>query len=139
MFWSKNKKNIYTPANPSFYMKVGFKGVYIARTCFPDVGLYMSVKAFMFYRCLRVIFISQDDHCLRIVTANVDHILPSFRFSRKKLAYNNNQTAIYFTASDTNVVLKCKELIPKEIIKFIFDNFIKFRTIYCFRKSINRL
>ena len=32
MFCSKNKKKI-----PQFcYMKVGFKGVYIARTCFPD-------------------------------------------------------------------------------------------------------
>ena len=31
--WSKNKKKRYTPANPSF----SFQGVYIARTCFPDV------------------------------------------------------------------------------------------------------
>ena len=38
MFWSKNKKNRYTPAYPSFcYIKVGFKGVFISRTCFPDV------------------------------------------------------------------------------------------------------
>ena len=38
MFWSKNKKNRYTLANPQFYyIKVGFKGVFIARTCFPDV------------------------------------------------------------------------------------------------------
>ena len=38
MFWSKNKKNRFTPAYPSFfYIKVGFKGVYIARTYFPDV------------------------------------------------------------------------------------------------------
>ena len=37
MFWNKNKKNRYTPANPSFfYIMVGFTGVYIARTCFPD-------------------------------------------------------------------------------------------------------
>ena len=40
MFWSKNKKNRYTPAYPSFaiynYIKVGFKGVFISRTCFPD-------------------------------------------------------------------------------------------------------
>ena len=37
MFWIKNKKIRYTPANPSFfYIKVGFKGVYISRTCFPD-------------------------------------------------------------------------------------------------------
>ena len=39
MFWSKNKKNRYTPANPSFSIyKVGFKGVYITRTCYPDAG-----------------------------------------------------------------------------------------------------
>ena len=37
MFWSKNKKNRYTPANPFCYIKVGFNGVNITRTCFPDV------------------------------------------------------------------------------------------------------
>ena len=37
MVWSQNKKNRYTPAYPSFaIIKVGFKGVYIARTCFRD-------------------------------------------------------------------------------------------------------
>ena len=37
MFWSKNKKNRYTPANPSFYyIKQGFMGVFKTRTCFPD-------------------------------------------------------------------------------------------------------
>ena len=37
MFWSKNKKNRYTPDYPQFfYIKVGFKGVHIAQTCFPD-------------------------------------------------------------------------------------------------------
>ena len=37
MFWSKNKKKMYSPANPSFfYIKVRIKGVYILRTCFPD-------------------------------------------------------------------------------------------------------
>ena len=37
MLWSKNKKNRYTPHNPVFfYIKAGFKGVYISRTCFPD-------------------------------------------------------------------------------------------------------
>ena len=42
MFWSKNKKNRHTPANPSFnhYIKMGFKGVFISwspfcPTCFP--------------------------------------------------------------------------------------------------------
>ena len=37
MFWNKNKKKRYTPVNPIFYyIKVGLKGVYISRTCFPD-------------------------------------------------------------------------------------------------------
>ena len=37
MFLSKIRKNRYTPVYPSFfYIKVGFKGVYITRTCFPD-------------------------------------------------------------------------------------------------------
>ena len=38
MFWSKNKKDRYTPASPSFfYMKVGYKGVSITWICYPDV------------------------------------------------------------------------------------------------------
>ena len=39
MFLSKNKKNMYTQGCiPQFYyIKVGFKGVFIARTCFCDV------------------------------------------------------------------------------------------------------
>ena len=39
MICSKNKKNMYTPVYSSFffYIKVGFKGVYITRTYFPDV------------------------------------------------------------------------------------------------------
>ena len=38
MFWSKNKKNMYTPTYPTlfYYMKVGYKGVFMMRTCFPD-------------------------------------------------------------------------------------------------------
>ena len=37
MLWIKNKKNRYTPAYPSFtIMKVGYEGVFISRTCFPD-------------------------------------------------------------------------------------------------------
>ena len=38
MFCSKNKKNRYNPCIPQLYfIKVGYKGVYISRTCFPDV------------------------------------------------------------------------------------------------------
>ena len=37
MFWIKIKQKRYTPANPQFfYIKVGIKGVYIARTFFSD-------------------------------------------------------------------------------------------------------
>ena len=36
MFWIKNKKNRYTPANPSFAtIKVGYR-VYFSQTCFLD-------------------------------------------------------------------------------------------------------
>ena len=35
--WSKNKRKKVYPCIPKFYyIKVGFKGVFIARTCFPD-------------------------------------------------------------------------------------------------------
>ena len=39
MLWIRNKKkNRYSPAKPQFFLiKVGFKGVYISWTCFPDV------------------------------------------------------------------------------------------------------
>ena len=37
MFWSKNKKKYVYPCILQFYyIKVGYEGVYIARTCFPD-------------------------------------------------------------------------------------------------------
>ena len=41
MFWSKNKKNMYTRVNPTFfYIKVGCSGVFSTRTCYPDVWLF---------------------------------------------------------------------------------------------------
>ena len=52
MFWIKNKKNRFNPANPSFYCtKVGFKGIYISRIRFPDVagvhGCYLLYNRFV--------------------------------------------------------------------------------------------
>ena len=35
IFWSKNKKNVYPSIPPFCYIKMGFKGVYVSRTCFP--------------------------------------------------------------------------------------------------------
>ena len=57
MFWSKNKKNRYTPANPSFtiLIKVGFKGVFIARTCFPDVRFQAPMSSAWTYNFNTVI------------------------------------------------------------------------------------
>ena len=37
MFWSKNKKNRYTPV---LLCKMGFKGVYITQTCYHDGTFY---------------------------------------------------------------------------------------------------
>ena len=43
MFWNKNKKKKLYPCIPQFYyIKVGFKGAYISRTCFPDDFFYAS-------------------------------------------------------------------------------------------------
>ena len=37
MFWSKNKRNRYTPVHPFYYVKVGYKVVYNnSWTCYPD-------------------------------------------------------------------------------------------------------
>ena len=50
MFWIKNTKNRYTPVYPSC-TKVGFMGVYITGTCFPDgnVTAFFFFSFFFFY------------------------------------------------------------------------------------------
>ena len=35
-FGAKIRKTRFTPAYPNFTIKVGYKGVFISRTCFPD-------------------------------------------------------------------------------------------------------
>ena len=44
MFWSKNKKKrqVYPSIPQFFYIKVGYKGAYFARTCFPDIILLLE-------------------------------------------------------------------------------------------------
>ena len=45
MFWGKNKKNRYTQYIPQFcYIKVGYEGVYISRTCFHDDRDFTTLK-----------------------------------------------------------------------------------------------
>ena len=59
MFWSKIKKNRYTPAYPSFaiyeYVKVGFNGVYITRTCFHDGTILFSL--YCHFENLKTVFL----------------------------------------------------------------------------------
>ena len=44
MLWSKDMKNRYTSACPSFlYIKLGFKGVYLSWTCFPDFLFFVKL------------------------------------------------------------------------------------------------
>ena len=40
------RKNRFIPANPSFSIEVGFKGVYFSWTCFPDVSKKSGILAF---------------------------------------------------------------------------------------------
>ena len=52
MFWSKNKKKYVYPSKPHFvYIKVGCKGVFITRTCYPDEllqGIYYLGISFLY-------------------------------------------------------------------------------------------
>ena len=47
MFWSKKKEKYVYPSKPHFfYIKVGCKGVFITRTCYPDgnhTGMHVSM------------------------------------------------------------------------------------------------
>ena len=43
MFLTITKKNRYTPAYPGFTIKVGFKGIFIAWTGFPDEWQILSL------------------------------------------------------------------------------------------------
>ena len=53
MFWSKIRK-IGIPCKPQFfYIKVGFKGVNIARTCFRDEGQSLM---FHYFDMIAVLF-----------------------------------------------------------------------------------
>ena len=43
MFWSKNNKKVYPCKTLFFYINVRYKGVYISRTCYPDVSILYLV------------------------------------------------------------------------------------------------
>ena len=50
MFWINNKKQYVYPCIPQvYYIKVGFKGVYIIRTCYPDVSTML--QSVVLYLC----------------------------------------------------------------------------------------
>ena len=63
MFWSKNKKIMFTPqpCKPQFYyIKVGCKGVFIRRTCFHDEAKFCLQVNLVVFSGVSV-FTSPDD------------------------------------------------------------------------------
>ena len=44
MFWSKNKKNRFTPTYPSWLYKSGVQGVYITQKYYPDDTLHTALQ-----------------------------------------------------------------------------------------------
>ena len=71
MFWSKNKKNRYTPAYPSFfYIKVGLNGVSIAQTCPPDINTFSKSVLFKMLKCLYKLVTVSSNASSCGVTAN---------------------------------------------------------------------
>ena len=81
IFWSKNKKDRYTPAYPSFfYIKVGFRGVYFTWTCFRDgidpnvrtteepyVRVCLSIQRnCSYYRSSRIQLVKRNTACIRV-------------------------------------------------------------------------
>ena len=48
VFWSTNSKDMYTPVYPSFFfIKEGFKGIYLTQTCFRDVLNFVPISDFV--------------------------------------------------------------------------------------------
>ena len=61
MFWMKNKKNWYTHVNvvnPSLTLKSGIYGVYVSRTCFPDVYAKTGAR----FNCLSFLRTKTQSH-----------------------------------------------------------------------------
>ena len=55
LFWSKNKKKIY-PSKPHFFhIKVGCKGLFITRTCYPDDS---SQSFFQFFENVILLYLT---------------------------------------------------------------------------------
>ena len=55
---------MYTPVNSSFtlYVKAGFKGAFMTRTCFPDVFIRkISFKSSLFSNTFNLLFLCQCD------------------------------------------------------------------------------
>ena len=94
MLWSKNKKKYIYPCIPQFcYIKMGFKGVFIARTCFPDAYLVYNMSdpdsyieagaiksafgatdsiAIINAKCLGLIYKASDQSCSRNVILRIE-------------------------------------------------------------------
>ena len=87
MFWSKNKKNRYTPINPNFfYIKVGFEGVHIAWTCFPDVNaVFYNIRV-----NFKMSFLFPQFSCYQIlIFLNLVYFFASFLMERLIVIFQN--------------------------------------------------
>ena len=59
-----------------FYVKVGFKGVYIARTCFPDANIGHIFSPFTYMCVLHYSRLIMD-----VVHLNIHRFVESFEYS----------------------------------------------------------
>ena len=85
---------MYTPVNPSFfYIKVGCKGVYITRTCYPDAELQV-LPVYSIVR--RVLLCAVSSLCLAetglLCHFIATHLEPSFD---EDVPYSKCQKTIY--------------------------------------------
>ena len=114
MFWSKNKKNRFTPAYPSLTIyKVGFKGVFIARTCFPDAVKFNPQPPFIFqeeYELLQRKFMRHIFH-LNAVTITSEPlprlVVADFVKSGQYTSAVHFCEAIYFCEEEKFLILSC--------------------------------
>ena len=73
MFWSKNNKNVYPCITQFYYIKVVYKGIYLSRTCYPDVLTNNQVVGQIFLGCVLTMFWSKNNK-------NVYPCIPQFYY-----------------------------------------------------------
>ena len=107
--WSKNKKNRYTTCIPQFlYIKVGFKRVYIAQACFPDLkhdhgqinGKQMNIKCFLLIVYLIISF-KHINQPIRLYLCKHEYSLSSVNIETCMSKYNLKPSGKHVRAMNT--------------------------------------